>query len=37
LNATALDAFDRYWADPKTSAALNSDLAAYGKAGAKAN
>jgi hypothetical protein len=32
LNATALDAFDRYWADPKTSAALNADLAAYGKA-----
>lgn len=32
LNVTALDAFDRYWADPKTSAALNADLAAYGKA-----
>jgi len=32
LNATALDAFDRYWANPKTSAALNADLAAYGKA-----
>jgi hypothetical protein len=32
LNTTALDAFDRYWANPKTSAALNADLAAYGKA-----
>jgi hypothetical protein len=32
LNATALDAFDRYWANPKTIAALNGDLAAYGKA-----
>jgi hypothetical protein len=37
LNTTALDAFDRYWADPKTSAALNSDLAAYGKAKPKQN
>jgi hypothetical protein len=31
LRATALDAFDRYWANPATEAALNKDLAAYGK------
>jgi hypothetical protein len=37
LNATALDAFDRYWANPKTSVALNGDLAAYGKAKPKQN
>jgi len=30
LHATSLDAFDRYWADAKTTAALNGDLAAYG-------
>lgn len=29
LRATALDAFDRYWANPATEAALNKDLAAY--------
>ncbi len=29
LRSTALDAFDRYWADPKTTVALNQDLAAY--------
>lgn len=30
LRSTSLDAFDRYWADPKTTATLNQDLAAYG-------
>jgi hypothetical protein len=29
LRSTSLDAFDRYWADPKTTAALNGDLNAY--------
>jgi len=29
LRSTSLDAFDRYWADVKTTAALNGDLAAY--------
>jgi hypothetical protein len=29
LRATALDAFDRYWANPATERALNRDLAAY--------
>jgi len=32
LRSTSLDAFDRYWADPKTTAALNGDLNAYGRA-----
>jgi hypothetical protein len=31
LHSTALDAFDRYWANPATEAALNKDLAAYQK------
>lgn len=30
LRSTSLDAFDRYWADAKTTTALNQDLAAYG-------
>jgi hypothetical protein len=29
LRTTALDAFDRYWANPATERALNRDLAAY--------
>jgi hypothetical protein len=29
LHSTSLDAFDRYWADVKTTNALNGDLAAY--------
>lgn len=31
LRSTALDAFDRYWADAKTTAALTGDLAAYSR------
>jgi hypothetical protein len=30
LRSTSLAAFDRYWADAKTTTALNQDLAAYG-------
>lgn len=30
LRSTSLDAFDRYWSDAKTTAALNGDLASYG-------
>ncbi|HVZ35967.1 MAG TPA: hypothetical protein VG963_26250 [Polyangiaceae bacterium] len=29
LRSTAIDAFDRYWANPATERALNQDLAAY--------
>lgn len=36
LRSTSLDAFDRYWADPKTTAALNQDLAAYARSQAAA-
>jgi hypothetical protein len=35
LRSTSLDAFDRYWADPKTTEALNSDLNAYAHRAAK--
>jgi hypothetical protein len=35
LRSTSLDAFDRYWADPKTTAALNGDLNAYRRHAAK--
>jgi hypothetical protein len=35
LRSTSLDAFDRYWADPKTTSALNGDLNAYGHRAAK--
>jgi hypothetical protein len=35
LRTTSLDAFDRYWADPKTTAALNADVAAYSQRAAK--
>lgn len=35
LRSTSLDAFDRYWADPKTTSALNGDLNAYGHRSAK--
>jgi hypothetical protein len=35
LRSTSLDAFDRYWADPNTTAALNGDLAAYATASAR--
>lgn len=35
LRSTSLDAFDRYWADPKTTASLNSDLNAYNHRAAK--
>jgi hypothetical protein len=31
LRSTSFDAFDRYWADAKTTTALNADLAAYGR------
>jgi hypothetical protein len=31
LRSTSIDAFDRYWADAKTTTALNADLAAYGR------
>lgn len=31
LRSTSLDAFDRYWADARTTATLNQDLAAYGQ------
>jgi hypothetical protein len=35
LRSTSLDAFDRYWADAKTTTALNGDLASYGGKQAK--
>jgi len=35
LRSTSVDAFDRYWADPKTTAALNGDLNAYNHRAAK--
>jgi hypothetical protein len=35
LRSTSLDAFDRYWADAKTTASLNEDLAAYAAAAGK--
>lgn len=35
LRSTSLDAFDRYWADVKTTTALNGDLAAYSSQQAK--
>lgn len=31
LRSTSIDAFDRYWADPKTTSALNGDLNAYNR------
>jgi hypothetical protein len=34
LRSTSLDAFDRYWADPATTAALNGDLSAYASSAA---
>jgi len=37
LHSTSLDAFDRYWADVKTTNALNGDLAAYGNKQGKGN
>jgi len=35
LRSTSLDAFDRYWANDKTTTALNGDLASYGSKQAK--
>jgi len=35
LRSTSLDAFDRYWADEKTTTALNGDLASYANKPAK--
>jgi hypothetical protein len=35
LRSTSLDAFDRYWADAKTTASLNEDLGAYAAAAGK--
>lgn len=37
LRVTSLDAFDRYWADPRTTLALNQDLAAYSRSQGQAS